>query len=209
MKTSSHVMFKSLSVAFAALLAAACGGKSSPSTGTAPEPVATAAADAAVQEGGGWKRSAPGVWIYDPGFDKPSEVDLVAPPPGRGIERLELPAGATGAKLATVSAGMTKGGEFTWTAYAAAGAGAEVGAQLASGDGTAAPADTLTWIDTPLGDAAVTGPFLVAFTTRSGTPAVGATRGDPGNVYFQPALDAPAQQTPFAAFVKVTLTDVH
>ncbi|HVV82246.1 MAG TPA: hypothetical protein VHE35_04175 [Kofleriaceae bacterium] len=197
------------SICLTAVIAmAGCGSKAKPAD-TTPQPTAD---DSAVTEGGDWHRVKPGLWTYDRDFDRAPETPLVAPDAGRGIERIDLPAGATGGTVTTISADMLGAGDFTWTVYASDGPGGELGASIASGDGTApatATPESGAWVDVGL-KAPVTTPFAIVFTTRSGEPAVGAIEGDaPGNVYFQPDPSSPAQQTPFIAYVRVSLADVH
>ena len=183
----------------AALLAPACHGKGGPTT-----PVA---ADAKVTPGAGWTRTAPGEWTYDPGTDGPTTMNLNAPPPGRGIERIELPAGATGAEIAIIRTGVTSGGTYRWTAQAMSGApigAAETTATLDDAHGPGNP----QWFDTALTGATVTGGFDLVFETVDGEPAVGAIDGE-RNVSFQAAPDEPAQLVPYTAYVRVVLSNVR
>jgi hypothetical protein len=175
-------------------------------------------ADAAVEEGNGWKRVSPGTWVYDLGFDaKAPTIDLVAPPPGRGLQRFELPAGAKEATLESISALMTGGGDSGWAVFAAAGPGVELGAELSRGgigfhsSGAPEPGPGKgVWSRSAFSGLQVNSPFVAVFTTESGAPSVAAVEGSaPGNVWYQPAPSDAPQRTKYVAYVRVTLTNVR
>ncbi len=195
-------------LALSSSAAIGCGGKAKGAAAPA------AAADGAVQPGDGWTRTSPGVWTYDPGTDGENSTGLIAPAPARGIERITLPTGATGATVAAIETGLVGGGSYRWTVHAVAGDDpGELGAQLGAGEITATLDDghgagNPQWFETALSGVTTTGGFDLVFETIDGAPAVAAIDSE-RNVYFQPSPDDAAKLTPFTAYVRVVLTDVH
>lgn len=198
------------------LVLAACSGK--PPVSPAPAQTTTgptAASDTSVSPGNGWTRTAPGQWQYAVDQDRPSGVSLVADPGGRGLERIALPAGASGAVLTAIDVGYTAAGSATWKVYPdqggmpAASPVANVDVQITAdmvGQDGAPPLWTHHALTPP---AAVGSVFWLAFESPDGHTAVGAVNAPDAIVMYQaPGASTPAT-APYTPFVRVSLGEVH
>jgi hypothetical protein len=165
-----------------------------------PKPVVTpphVADDSKVTEGSGWSRVEPGTWAFSLVEDgEQPQLTLNAEPGGRGTEKVELPAGATGGTVSAIEVIYMTPGAGAWTIGATT-QSVSIGEDQIGG-----------WVSTPL-SAPVSGAFDVVFESPDGMLSVGALNEDrDAQVTYQPPGET-AQPAPFTPFLHVTLTDVH
>lgn len=172
-------------------------------------------ADVAMPESGFWARNEQGVWVYDLGVGLTSDVQLVVDgPTARGVVRVPLPDGATGAIMESLTVMWARNsaesdeppesasGTGIWHIHADANGrpGPELLALPVKIDGaTAAPLDdandgTTYDLEHPLEVPSV---FWLVFEKTGGDPRIGAMRLDEEliptykNLYYLAAPDAP------------------
>lgn len=169
-----------------------------------PTPAPAGRSDAGVEmpESGFWEREAPGRWTYDLGVGLTSDVQLTIQGSGRGVVRVPLPPGATGAKIAALTVMWAKNHpEMAEAPGAASGTGVwHIHADLDGKPGRELGTIPVTVDDAnaaPLDDAndgtryalpsAVEVPavFWLVFEKTSGDPRIGAMRliGDFAETY--------------------------
>ncbi|MCC6625485.1 MAG: hypothetical protein IT385_29875 [Deltaproteobacteria bacterium] len=200
----------------APLVASACPSSQRAPDGEEPAPAPAGRSDLSIEipESGFWNREAPGRWMYDLGVGLTSDVQLTAPGRGRGLVRVPLPPGATGAKMRALTVMWAKNhadmpedpgaasGTGVWHIHADEGGkpGRELGVlSVQIDDANAAPLDDANdgsryALPTPV---EVPATFWLVFERTSGDPRIGAMRllGDFAetykNLYYLETPDAP------------------